>query len=615
MACVTRSTRKTADMAVLTVQNLAVSFDTPDGQIQAVKSISFDIHAGECLGIVGESGSGKSQTFMAAMGLLPQNGRATGSVQLDGREILNLPIPKLNAIRGADVGMIFQDPLTALTPHLRVGDQMAEVLKIHRGMTGSAARKLCLDWLDRVRIPAASRRLNQFPHELSGGMRQRVMIAQAMLCEPRLLIADEPTTALDVTVQAEVLDLIAALQQEHNTAVALITHDMGVVARMCDRIEVMQYGQIVESGEVTQIFDAPSHAYTRRLLDAMPRIDAGDAPGPLPADAPSLLDVDDLRVEFPIKPEGGFFRRPIPLKAVNGVSFSLAKGETLGIVGESGCGKSTLARAVLRLIEPTDGNVTWLGTPLTDLDKRGMKKERKDLQIVFQDPLASLDPRMTISASIAEPLKTYRPDMTARERREAVAEMMDRVGLDPIMQNRYPHELSGGQNQRVGVARAMINKPKLIICDEAVSALDVSIQAQIVKLLKDLQAEFGMSMLFISHDLSVVREISNRIMVLYLGRVVELGDGETICAHPLHPYTQALISAVPIPDPALERARSRIRIPGELPSPLDLRAALRFLPSKLAAGHEDYVPRLDQVAPGHWVAEHDPLEQILATAG
>ena len=601
-------------MAVLTVDNLKVSFDTPDGAVEAVKGTSFHIEAGECLGIVGESGSGKSQTFMAAMGLLPSNGRASGSVRLDGHEILNLPVGKLNDVRGADVGMIFQDPLTALTPHLRVGEQMAEVLKVHRGMTGSAARRLCLDWLERVRIPAASRRLRQFPHELSGGMRQRVMIAQAMLCEPRLLIADEPTTALDVTVQAEVLDLIAGLQKEHGTAVALITHDMGVVARMCDRLEVMQYGEVVESGSVGKIFGAADHPYTRRLLDAMPRIDAGDAPAPMPAETETLLDVDDLRVEFPIRPESGFFRKPIPLKAVNGVSFSLARGETLGIVGESGCGKSTLARAVLRLIEPTDGNVSWLGTPLTDLDKRAMKKERKDLQIVFQDPLASLDPRMTIAASIAEPLKTYRPDMTARERRAAVAEMMERVGLDPDMQNRYPHEMSGGQNQRVGIARAMINRPKLIICDEAVSALDVSIQAQIVKLLKDLQAEFGMSMLFISHDLSVVREISNRIMVLYLGRIVEMGDGDMICATPRHPYTQSLISAVPIPDPDLERSRERIRIPGELPSPLDLRAALRFLPSKLAAGDEDYVPRLDQVAPGHWVAEHDPLDRILAQA-
>jgi peptide/nickel transport system ATP-binding protein len=412
------------------------------------------------------------------------------------------------------------------------------------------------------------------------------------------------------------------LKRETGAAIALITHDMGVVARMADRVEVMRHGVYVESGPVEQIFHNPENDYTRMLLDAMPRIDQPDKLGhvALPtyeevSGSEPMLEVDDVKVHFPINVGGGLIPKRKPLKAVDGVSFDLRKGETLGVVGESGCGKSTLARAVLQLVPTTAGTVAWLGKDLTSIRKSTLRKTRRDLQIVFQDPLASLDPRMTVGSSIAEPLLTYERQLNRSQRQDRVRNMMEKVGLDPDMINRYPHELSGGQNQRVGIARAMILSPKLVICDEAVSALDVSIQAQIIKLLIDLQKEMDLSMIFISHDLSVVREVSHRVMVLYLGRVVELADRKAIYDDARHPYTQALISAVPIPDPDVEKSRKRLKLEGDLPSPMDPRAQLRFLKSRLIddPDAEQYRPQLQEVSPGHFVAEHDPIETVLAT--
>ena len=576
-------------MTLLAVDKLNVRFHTPDGEVHAVRDLGFELGRGETLGIVGESGSGKSQSMMSLIGLLASNGRASGSARFDGTELIGMPIEALRKVRGRRIGMIFQDPMTSLNPYMTVFDQMSRVLIHHEKLGKKATRKRCIELLDAVHIPEATKRVDMYPHEFSGGMRQRVMIAAAMLCRPDLLIADEPTTALDVTVQAQILELMRDVRRDFGTAIILITHDLGVVAGLCERVLVMHGGEEKESGPVDDIFYRPQHPYTRALLAAVPRLDKADisrlaslsavAEGGPAADAPArrhepdmaappLLKVDDLRVHFKLAPETAFAKARV-LKAVNGVELELRPGETLGVVGESGCGKSTLARAVLRLVPATTGHVSLLGEDITDKDKKAMRIHRRDMQVIFQDPLASLNPRMTVGDIIAEPVWTHFPSMPRREVRQKVEAMLGRVGLGPEHINRYPHEFSGGQCQRIGIARALVLEPRLVICDEPVSALDVSIQAQIVNLLMDLQAEMKLALVFIAHDLAVVRHISHRIMVMYLGRIAEVADRNALYARPMHPYTQALIRAVPIPDPEKERNKPYAPLQGDLPSPVD----------------------------------------------
>jgi len=568
---------------LLDVDALSVTYTSERGVVRAVNQLGFELAAGETLGIVGESGSGKTQTALALMGLLPATAAVTGRAGFDGRNLLALAQAELNMLRGQALSMIFQDPMTALNPHLTVGRQMARVLERHQRLSRRAALAEAAVMLDRVRVPEARARLRQYPHEMSGGMRQRIMIATALLCRPRLLIADEPTTALDVTVQAQILTLMRELQAELGTAILLITHDMGVVAANCDRVLVMRNGEMREQGRVDEVFYRPADDYTRDLLAAVPRLDAQRpqrlavigaaevAPSGREDYQPTddvLLQVNDLEVQFAAGRAGWFGPRRY-LRAVDGVSFDLHRGETLGIVGESGCGKSTLARAVLQLLDGYSGQVLLLGHDLSELDRARLTRTRRDLQVIFQDPLASLNPRMTVGDIISEPLLTFQPELSRAARLERVQALLGKVGLQPEHVNRYPHEFSGGQCQRIGIARALISGPELIICDEPVSALDVSVQAQVINLLMDLQQEMGLTLMFIAHDLAVVKHISHRVLVMYLGRVAEIAPRDALYREPRHPYTRALISAVPIPDPQLERNRDRTLLGGDVPSPLD----------------------------------------------
>ncbi|HET7607435.1 MAG TPA: dipeptide ABC transporter ATP-binding protein [Gammaproteobacteria bacterium] len=563
-------------MALLEVDNLNVRFATPDGEVHAVKDLSFALEQGETLGIVGESGSGKSQTVMSMIGLLAANGRATGVARFAGRDLLAMAPKELRTIRGRKIAMIFQDPMTSLNPYLMIEKQMVAAVRAHERVSFKAARARCLSMLNAVAIPEPDLRLKRYPHELSGGMRQRVMIATSLLLEPEVLVADEPTTALDVTVQAQILELLKDLKRRFNTAIVLITHDLGVVAGLADRVLVMHGGEIKEQGQVRDVFYRPQHDYTRMLLNAVPRLDSTPPAAPLPAQSGApLIEVRAVKVHFPV-PGRGLLGSRETLRAVDGVDLTLAPGETLGVVGESGSGKSTLARAILKLVPATAGSVAVLGRDLAELSRHELRAIKRNLQVVFQDPLAALNPRMTVGDIVSEPLWTHRPELDAAAVRAEVVDVLRRVGLTGRELNRYSHEFSGGQCQRIGIARALVLKPKVVVCDEPVSALDVSIQREIVRLLLELRRELGLALVFIAHDLAVVRQLSHRVMVMYLGCTMEVASRDDLYAHPRHPYTQALMSAVPLPDPDAERARSRAVLHGELPSPIRPPSGCRF---------------------------------------
>ncbi|HWM62597.1 MAG TPA: ABC transporter ATP-binding protein [Solirubrobacterales bacterium] len=545
--------------ALLSIRDLQVSFATEGGLVEAVAGVSFDLAPGEVLAIVGESGSGKSVTAQTILGLTRSpNARIEGSVLLGGSDLVAAGEAELQKVRGERIGMVFQDPMTSLNPVYRVGDQIVEAIRAHRDRIGNKeARALAVTMLDSVGIPEAQRRVDSYPHEFSGGMRQRAMIAMALALEPEILIADEPTTALDVTVQAQILDLLRRLNRERNLATILITHDLGVVAEVADRVLVMHEGRIVERGGLDEIFYSPKEQYTRDLLGAVIRLDQPPPQRPV-RDRSPLLEVTDLTKSFAVRRGTLLNRGDDEVRAVDGVSFRIESGETLGLVGESGCGKSTLSRAILQLTKPTSGSVRFEGREIAGLSRRAMQPLRREMQMVFQDPYASLNPRKRVAQIVGEPLRLQGVAGGAELRGE-VGRLLDRVGLSPEHADRYPHEFSGGQRQRVGIARALALRPKLIVADEPVSALDVSIRAQILDLLADLQEEMGLSYLFIAHDIGVVRHVSDRIAVMQAGKIVEEGTAEQVCERPVHPYTRTLLAAVPVPDPREARARQTVQ--------------------------------------------------------
>jgi len=639
--------------AVLTVSDLHVTFPTPNGDgVRAVRGLSYSLRRGEVLAIVGESGSGKSVTSLAVMGLLPSNAQVSGSVRLGDRELVGLSDREMSKIRGSRMAMIFQEPLSALTPVYTVGQQLVEALRIHNDITEQAANNRAVELLDLVGIPNARERAKSYPHEFSGGMRQRVMIAMAIANNPDVIIADEPTTALDVTIQAQILEVLQTAQRETGAAIVMITHDLGVVAGIADRVMVMYAGRPVEVGTTDDIYYGPRMPYTMGLLGSIPRIDerGGSSLTPIEGSPPSLaalppgcpfaprcplaiddcrkgepalepigrgghvaacirkdeiesrqltvrevfpapdlgdahvrtprdqrkpvLELKDLKRHYPLL-KGAVFKREVgKVHAVDGIDLEIREGETLGLVGESGCGKTTTLLQILDLSAPQSGEIIVDGRKTTDLSNSDRRSMRRDLQVVFQDPLAALDPRLPVRDVLAEPMSAHGAKKAEIDRR--INELLRLVGLDPSMAGRFPQEFSGGQRQRIGIARALALTPKLVVLDEPVSALDVSIRAGVINLLLELRRELSLSYLFVAHDLSVVRVIADRVAVMYLGRIVEIGDVESVYERPSHPYTQALLSAIPVPDPNKERQRKRLILTGDLPSPANPPSGCRF---------------------------------------